>query len=67
MARLCKMTTVSIGGGLGWQSRKEGCLNHRRSLLKTTAIILLKYSNLVLRRALTGNPRCGMTLVPEVG
>jgi len=40
------MTTVSIGGGLGLLSPKESCLNHRRSLLKT-AIILLKYSNLV--------------------
>jgi hypothetical protein len=47
------MTTVSIGGGLGLQSRqrKRG-LNHRLSLLKKTAIILLKSSNHVCRGGL---------------
>jgi hypothetical protein len=42
------MTTVSMGGGLGLQSRqrKRG-LNHRLSLLKKTAIILLKSSKRV--------------------
>jgi hypothetical protein len=63
------MTTVSMGGGLGLQSRqrKRGLNNRLFPSEKDGDHPTQIFKACVLRRALAGDPRPGTTSVPEAG
>jgi hypothetical protein len=50
IARLCRMTTVSIGGGFvaALSSKKKSSLNHRPHFQTKTRLILLQISKIVV-------------------
>jgi hypothetical protein len=68
MAKLCRITTVYVGGGLRLVSLpKKNGLNHRLSFQKKAGDYLTQILEGVLRRTPAGNSRSGMRFVPEAG